>query len=106
MVMYGSLQLPCADSEGDEGMGKEVTPSPSVSPTASRGFCLDDVQGPICTTQKVTIPPFGTVSMHGNMGVWGHCMWVHMLAEPTLGPQLPASMVPAATYRELHPGSS
>ena len=34
------------------------------------------------TTQKVTILPFGTISIHGSTGVWGHCMQVHMLAEP------------------------
>ena len=40
------------------------------------------------------------------MGVWEHCMWVHMLAEPAQGPQLPTSVVPTATYGELHPWSS
>ena len=33
-------------------------------------------------------------------------MKVHVLTEPVLGPQLPAAMVPIATYGELHPGSS
>ena len=33
-------------------------------------------------------------------------MWVHVLMEPMLGPQLPAEVVPTATYGELHPGSS
>ena len=33
-------------------------------------------------------------------------MWVHILTEPVLGPQLPAAVVPTATYGELHPGSS
>ena len=33
-------------------------------------------------------------------------MWVHVLTEPALGPQLPAAVVPTATYRELCPGSS
>ena len=93
-VMSGSLQLPCKNSKEDGGVGKEANPSPSSDPTASRGFCLDDVQGHVHTTQKVTIPPFGTVSIHGNMGVWGQCMWVHMLAEWAWGPQLPASVVP------------
>ena len=35
-----------------------------------------------------------------------HCMKVHVLMEPALGPQLPAAVVPIATYGELHPGSS
>ena len=69
-------------------------------------FCLDDVHEPNCISQKVTIPPFGTVSIHGNMGVQGHCMWVHVLAKPAQGPQLPASMALTATYGEVHPGSS
>ena len=33
-------------------------------------------------------------------------MKVHVLMEPVLGPQLPAAVVPIATYGELHPGSS
>ena len=33
-------------------------------------------------------------------------MQVHVLMEPMLGPQLPAVVVPTATYRELHLGSS
>ena len=106
VVMSRSLQLPWTDSEGDKGVGRKVTPSPSTI-LQCPGFCLDEVQGPVCTTQKVVaIPPFGPVSIHGNMGVWGHCKWVHVLAEPAQGPQLPASMVPTATYGELHPGSS
>ena len=33
-------------------------------------------------------------------------MQVHVLMEPALGPQLPAAVVPTATYGELHPSSS
>ena len=33
-------------------------------------------------------------------------LYVHVLTEPVLGPQLPAAVVPTATYGELHPGSS
>ena len=33
-------------------------------------------------------------------------MQVHVLMELALGPQLPAAVVPAATYGELYPGSS
>ena len=33
-------------------------------------------------------------------------MQVHVLMELALGPQLPAAVVPTATYGELHPGSS
>ena len=67
---------------------------------------LDGVKGAVCTTQKVTIPPFQTISIKANAGVKGHCMKVHVLMEPALGPQLPAAVVPMATYGELNPGSS
>ena len=33
-------------------------------------------------------------------------MWVHVLMEPALSPQLPTAVVPTATYRECCPGSS
>ena len=46
------------------------------------------------------------MTLKGNAGVKGHCMKVHVLMEPALGPQLPAAVVPIATYGELHPGSS
>ena len=36
----------------------------------------------------------------------GHCMQVHVLMEPMLGPQLPAAVVLTATYGKLYPGSS
>ena len=106
VVMPGSVQLPHTDSKGDRDVGKEITPLPSSYPTASRGFCLDDVRGPVCTTHKVTILPFRTIIIHGNTGVWGHYMWVHVLPESAWGPQLPTSVVSTATYGELHPGSS
>ena len=67
---------------------------------------LDDMKGTVCTTQKVTIQPFHTVNIKANASVKGHCMRVHVFTEPALGPQLPAAVVPIATYGELHPGSS
>ena len=60
----------------------------------------------VCTTQKVTIPPFSTVNVLAKTSVRGHCMQVHVLIELALGPQLPAAVEPTATYRELCPGSS
>ena len=69
-------------------------------------YQLDGVKGAVCTTQKVTIPLFQTLTIKGNAGVKGHCMKVHVLTEPVLGPQLPAAVVPIVTYGELHPGSS
>ena len=58
-VMSGSLQLPHKDSKGSWEVGKEVTSSPGSDPTTYREFCLDDVWGPVCTTWRITIPPFG-----------------------------------------------
>ena len=75
-------------------------------PVEVRKYQLDGVKGAVCTTQKVTIPPFQTMTLKGNAGVKGHCMKVHVLMEPALGPQLLAAVVPIATYGELHPGSS
>ena len=70
-----------------------------------RKFSLDDIKGLVCTTQKVTILPFGTVNVHTSTIVKGHCMWIHVLMELMPGPQLPTAVVPTATYGELHPGS-
>ena len=92
--------------KGKLGSGERVTHSPSSAPTASREFCLDDIWGPVLTTQRVTIPLFGTISIHGNTGVWGHWMQVHMLAEPAWSPKLPTSVILTATHGDLHPGSS
>ena len=71
-----------------------------------REFCLDDVKGPVYTTQKVTIPLFSTIGVHTNSSVKGHCMWVNMLMELMSGAQLPTVVVPMVTYGELHLGSS
>ena len=105
-VMSGSLQLPYTDSKERWRSGEGDNPLPKLWPYSVQGFCLDDVQWPVHTTQKVTLPPFGTIGIHGNTGIHGQYMWVLMLAEPAWGPQLPTSMVLTATYRELHPGSS
>ena len=75
-------------------------------PVEVQKFQLDGVKGAICTTQKVTIPPFQSLNIKANASVKGHCMKVHVLTEPALGPQLPAAVVLIATYGELHPGSS
>ena len=71
-----------------------------------REFCLDNVRDPVCTTQKVTIPPFSTIRVHANSSVKGHCIWVHVLMELMPGHKLPTAAVPMVTYRELHPRSS
>ena len=58
-VMSGSLQLTHTSSDQTkmgEGRGH---PSTKSDPMEVRKFCLDDVEGPACTTPKVTIPPLG-----------------------------------------------
>ena len=50
-------------------------------------YQLDGVKGAVCTTQKVTILPFQTINIKANAGVKGHCMKLHVLTEPALGPQ-------------------
>ena len=101
-VMSGSLQLSHSSSE----KLKLESSSGENDPVEVQKYQLDGVKGAVCTTQKVTIPPFQTVNIKANAGVKGHCMKVHVLMEPALGPQLPAAVVPIATYGELHPGSS
>ena len=101
-VMSWSLQLSCSSSEK---LAKQNLPGES-DPVEMWKYQLDGVKGAVCTTHKVTIPPFQTMTLKGNTGVKGHCMKVHVLMEPALGPQLPAAVLPIATYGELHPGSS
>ena len=105
-VMSGSLQLPHASSN-ETGVEKEVIHSSlRGDPMEVREFCLDDVRGPVCTTQKVTIPPFSTISVHANSRVKGYSIQVHMLMELMPGPQLPTMVLLMVTYGELHLDSS
>ena len=105
-VMLGSLQLSHSNSDKSD-MTKGATSSSQEShPMEVWKFQLNNVKGPVCTAQKVTIPPFGTINVQANTIVREHCMQVHVLMEPALGPQLPAAVVSTATYGELHPGSS
>ena len=100
-VMSGLLQLSHSSSEKlklENLYGEN-------DPVEVWKYQLDGVKGAVRTIQKVTIPPFQTVNIKANAGVKGHCMKVHVLTEPALGPQLPAAVVPIATYGELHPGS-
>ena len=104
-VMSGSLQLTHTSSNQTRVEKEDSHSSPKDDPVEVWKLCLDNIRGPVCTTQ-VTISPFGTVSVHTNSSVKGHCMWVHVLMELTPGPQLPAAVVLMATYREVHLGSS
>ena len=105
-VMSESLQLSCSSS------GKSKVTTGAASSIQQGGtvevqkFQLNDIKGSVCTTQKVTIPPFSTINIWANTSVKRHYMQVHILTELVLGPQLPAVVVPTATYGELHPGSS
>ena len=98
--MSGSLQLSRSDSE----KLTEQNSSGESDPVEVWKYQLDGVKGAVHTTQKVTIPPFQTLTLKGSTGIKGHCMKVHVLTEPALGPQLPAAVVPIAMYGELHPG--
>ena len=100
-VMLGLLQMSHSSSEKlkIENFSREK------DPLEVQKYQLDGVKGAVCTTQKVTIPPFQTINIKANAGIKGHCIKVHVLREPVLGPQLPAAVTPIATYGELHPGS-
>ena len=105
-VMLGSLQLSHSNSDKIKSGEKIGSFSWESDPVEVQNSQLDGVKGAIHTTQKVTTPPFHTVNIKANASVKGHCMKVHVLTEPVLGPQLPAVVVPIATYGELCPGSS
>ena len=105
-VMLGLLQLSHSSSDKNKiGEGAKCS-SQRGDPVEVQKFHPDDVKGLVCTTQKVTIPPFSTVNVWASTSVKGHCMWDHILTELMLSHQLPADVVPTATYGELHPGSS
>ena len=95
--MSGSLQLSCSSSDKPKPGEKLKDFSRENDPVEVWKSQLDDIKGAVCTTQKVTIPPFHTVKVGANASVKGHCMKVHVLTEPVLGPQLPASVVPIVT---------
>ena len=101
-VMLGSLQLSCSSSDKPKPGEKLENFSQKNDPVEVQKSQLDGVKGAVCATQKVTIPPFHTVKVGANTSVKGHFMKVHVLMDP----QLPASVVPLATYGELHSGSS
>ena len=104
--MLGSLQLSHGNSDKIKSGEKIGSFSQENDPVEVWKSQLDDIKGTVYTTQKVTILPFHTVNVKANASVKGHCMRVHVLMEPMLSPQLPAAVVPIATYGKLHPGSS
>ena len=73
-VISGSLRVICTSSD-ETRMKEEVGhSSQNGDPVEVRKFFLNDVRGPVCTAQKVTIPHFSTGSVHANFSVKGHCM--------------------------------
>ena len=96
--MLGSLQLSHGNSDKIKSGEKIGSFSEESDPMEVQKSQLHDIKGNVCTTQKVTIPPFHTVNIKANASVKGHCMRVHVLTEPVLSPQLPAAVVPIATY--------
>ena len=80
--MSGSLQLFHSSSE----KLKLENFSGEDDPVEVWKYQLDGVKGAVHTTQKVMIPPFQTINIKANAGVKGHCMKVHVLMEPALGP--------------------
>ena len=71
-VMSRLLQLSHTNPR-KTGMEEEVSHSSHRSdPVEVWKFSLDDVKGLVHTTQKVTIPPFGTVNVHAGTSVKGH----------------------------------
>ena len=105
-VISGSLQLSCQGSGQYEVITGAATSIQQGGTMEVQKFQLNDIKGSVFPTQKVTIPPFSTINIWANTSVKGHYMGVYVLMEPVLGPQLPTAVVPAATYGELHPGSS
>ena len=72
-VMSRSLQLPHTSSNRTRVEKEAIHSSLGVDTIEVKEFCLDDVQGPVHTTWRVTIPQFCTVSIHGNISIRGHC---------------------------------
>ena len=71
-VMSRSLQLSCSSSDKSE-VTRRVTDSSQQGDTMEV-FLLNDINGLVHTTQKVTIPPFSTINIQTNTSVKGHCM--------------------------------
>ena len=73
-VMLGLLQLSHSSSDKSEMTKGSTSSSQKSDPVGVQKFQLNDVKGSVHTTQKVTIPPFGTINVWANTNVKGHCM--------------------------------
>ena len=71
-VMSGSLELSCSSSGKSEkttGAASSIQQGGTVEVWKSQ---LNDIKGLVCTTQKVTIPPFSIIKIWTNTSVKGH----------------------------------
>ena len=73
-VMLGSVQIPCGGSDQCEVTTGATSSIHQGGTVEVWKFQLNDVKGLVCTTQKVTIPPFSTINIWANTSVKGHCM--------------------------------
>ena len=96
--MSGSLQLSHSSSEKlkIENFSREN------DPVEVQKYQLDGVKGAVL---HHTEGHNSTLSNHKYKSKCWCQRALHVLKEPALGPQLPAAVVPIATYGELHPGS-
>ena len=58
------------------------------------------------TIKLVTLPPFSTTAIRGSTKIRSHGMRLNLIAEPSDGTQLPASVQCTPTYCILDPGSN
>ena len=72
--MLGLLQLSCSSSHKNSTGEVLKSCSQKGDPVEVPKFCLDDIKGLVCTTQKVIILPFHTINVCASTSVKGHCM--------------------------------
>ena len=60
----------------------------------------------IRTTKPITLPPFSTTTIKGSTKLRSHGMRLNLIAKPSDGTQLPASVQCTPTYCILEPGSN
>ena len=104
--MSGSLQLPCAGSKGTRVEKEVIHSSPRVDTVEVKEFHLDNVQGPVCTTLRVTIPPIWY-----NQCTWQYqCQGTLYVGPPAdranARPPVAFSSGAICDLKELHLGSS
>ena len=68
-VMLGSLQLSGSSSDKSEVKKGATSFSQQGDTVEVWKFQLNDIKSSVCTTQKVTIPPFSTINVWANTSV-------------------------------------